>query len=71
MTWRFLIITSFKFSISLSKPSDLDNFFSKLKIGLAVSNITGDSDALRFASDDTFSSIIETGYFLCCKHVIS
>ena len=57
--------TSFKFSISLSKPSDLEiNFFSKHKIRLAVSDITEDSDTLKFASDDTFSSIVETGLIL-------
>ena len=33
LTWRFLMITSFEFSISLSKPSNVEiNFFSKLKI---------------------------------------
>ena len=53
------MITSFKFSISLSKPSNLKiNFFCKLK------NITKDSDASKFASDDTFSSIVKTGLFL-------
>ena len=58
------MITSFKFSISLSKPSNLEiDFFSKLKIRLAVSDITEDSDASKFASDDTFSLIVEQGLF--------
>ena len=58
------MITSFKFSISLSKPSNLEiNFFSKRKIRLAVSDIAEDSDASKFASNDTFSSIVERGLF--------
>ena len=56
------MIMSFKFSTSLSKPSKLViNFFSKLKFRLAVSDITEDLDALKFASDDTFFSIVDTG----------
>ena len=43
LTWKFLT-TSFKFSISLFKPSNLEiNFFCKLKIRLAVSDISEDS----------------------------
>ena len=42
------MITSFKFSISLFKPSNLEiNFFSKLKIRLAVSDISEDSVASK------------------------
>ena len=42
------MITSFKFSISLFKPSNLEIiFFSKLKIRLAVSDISEDSDASK------------------------
>ena len=64
-TWRLLIITSFKFSIALSKPSNLEAYlFSKLKIKLAVSDITEDSDGLKFALDDTFFSTVETGLFI-------
>ena len=59
------MITSFKFNTSLSKPSNLEvNFFSKLKIMLVVSDITEDSDASKFALDDTFSLIFERGLFL-------
>ena len=64
-TWRLLIITSFKFSTALSKPSNLEVYlFSKLKIKLAVSDITEDSDGLKFALDDTFFSTVETGLFI-------
>ena len=71
-SWRFLTITSFKFCISFSKPWNLEvKSFSKLKMRLAVSDITEASDASKFSSHDTFSSIVERDYFLCCKHVTS
>ena len=59
------MITSFKFSISLSKSSNVEIiFFFKLTIRLAVSDIVEDLDTSKFALDDTFSSIFERGLFL-------
>ena len=59
------MITSFKLSISLSKPSNLKiNFVLKFRISWPVSDIAEDSDTSKFPSDDKFYLIVESRLFL-------
>ena len=62
LTWRFLMITSFKFSTSLSEPLNLEiNFFFKFKIR----SLSSSRQMIHFLR------LLKQGYFLCCKHVKS
>ena len=69
-TWRFLMITSFKFSIPLSKPSNMEvTFFSRLTTKVAVPDT---SEVLAFVSNgvSTIASVEVLTYLGCFPQLV-